>query len=419
MSRLGGAGRYAPLPILGHGDARAGSAGVSRQDAARPAHDPTPGWAEARSILAVRLDSMGDVLMTTPALRALRESAPGRRITLLTSPAGAGIAELVPVVDDVIVYEAPWLKATPPGAMPATDLAMVEDLRRRRFDAAVIFTVYSQNPLPSAFLCHLAGIPLRLAHCRENPYQLLTDRVPEVEPEQSVRHEVRRQLDLVAAVGATTSCERLALEVPPDAADRVDALLADLGLRGRDAGGRPWALVHAGASAPSRRYPPELLAEAARGLVRELDCAVVLTGSRDEVPLVDEVRSAMGVPSASLAGRLSLAQLAAVIQAAPLLVAGNTGPVHVAAALGTPVVDIYALTNPQHTPWAVPSRVLYHDVPCRDCYSSVCPMVHHDCLRLVDPASVVAAAGELLGEGRSAPGVVASGSRPSAAVGAQ
>src|SRR5205823_14157314 len=90
-----------------------------------------------------------------------------------------------------------------------------------------------------------------------------------------------------------------------------------------------------------------------------------------------------------------LAELAALISLAPVLIANNTGPVHVAAALGTPVVDLYALTNPQHTPWAVPNRVLNHDVPCKYCYKSVCPQGHHNCLRLVTPPAVAQAAREL------------------------
>ena len=88
----------------------------------------------------------------------------------------------------------------------------------------------------------------------------------------------------------------------------------------------------------------------------------------------------MEAPSHSLAGQLGLADLAALIALAPVLVTNNTGPAHVAAAVGTPVVDLYALTNPQHTPWGVPSRVLFHDVPCKFCYKSVCPERHHDCL---------------------------------------
>ena len=100
----------------------------------------------------------------------------------------------------------------------------------------------------------------------------------------------------------------------------------------------------------------------------------------------------MGVPSHSLVARLDLAGLAALLSVAPLLVANNTGPVHVAAAVGTPVVDLYALTNPQHTPWLVNHRALSHDVPCKYCYKSVCPEGHHNCLRLVTPERVVRAA---------------------------
>ncbi len=89
------------------------------------------------------------------------------------------------------------------------------------------------------------------------------------------------------------------------------------------------------------------------------------------------------MPSHSVAGELDLADLAALIERAPLLLSNNTGPAHIAAAVGTPVVDLYALTNPQHTPWEVPHRVLNHDVPCKYCYKSVCPEGHHDCLRRV------------------------------------
>ena len=106
----------------------------------------------------------------------------------------------------------------------------------------------------------------------------------------------------------------------------------------------------------------------------------------------------MGVHSFSLAGELDLGELAALLAMAPLLIANNTGPVHVAAAVGTPVVDLYALTNPQHTPWGVPNRVLNHDVPCKYCYKSVCPEGHHHCLTLVPPEAVVEAVRALFAE---------------------
>ncbi len=351
-------------------------------------------WSGAERILCVRLDALGDVLMTTPALRALKEALPGRRITLLTSPAGAESAALIPSVDEVIIYAAPWMKATSPRADSRADRALIRRLHDARFDAAAIFTVYSQNPLPAATLCTLAEVPLRLAHCRENPYQLLTHWVPDPEPEHLLRHEVRRQLDLVRSVGCQISDERMVLEVPSGARMRVLGQLQRLGVDPRSA----WVVIHPGATAPSRRYPPEQFALAARRLVLDVDMQVIFTGSSAERTEVEQIQTAMGVHSFSLAGELDLGELAALLAMAPLLIANNTGPVHVAAAVGTPVVDLYALTNPQHTPWGVPNRVLNHDVPCKYCYKSVCPEGHHHCLTLVPPEAVVEAVRALFAE---------------------
>ncbi|HZD79574.1 MAG TPA: glycosyltransferase family 9 protein, partial [Actinomycetota bacterium] len=121
----------------------------------------------------------------------------------------------------------------------------------------------------------------------------------------------------------------------------------------------------------------------------------VLTGSEAERDLVEAVRRTAGVPVHSLAGELSVPELAALIERASILLSNNTAPVHLAAGVGTPVVVLYALTNPQHTPWGVPSRVLIHDVPCRFCYRSVCPQGHHRCLRGIEPVTVVDALHEL------------------------
>jgi lipopolysaccharide heptosyltransferase II len=348
-------------------------------------------WSTAKKILCIRLDTIGDVMMTTPALRALKAADRERHITLMTSAAGAAIVPLVAEIDHVIVYDAPWLKATMLRQNSAPEFAMIEQLRQAEFDAAVIFTVYSQNPLPSAFLCYMAGIPLRLAHCHENPYQLLTHWVKDPEPTELIRHEVQRQLDLVASVGCTLEDNRMRLQVPQTAIERVQQILTAATINFA----HPWVVIHPGATAASRRYPPEQFAIVARALV-EMGLQIVFTGTQSEQDLVGAIQALMEVPAISLVNQLSLGELAALLSLAPLLIANNTGPVHIAAAVGTPVVDLYALTNPQHTPWGVHHRVLYHDVPCRFCYKSICPEKHHHCLRLVEPNVVIQAAIELL-----------------------
>lgn len=357
-----------------------------------------PNWNDAKNLLCIRLDTIGDVLMTTPAFRSLKESVPNRRLTLLTSSAGSAISPLIPELYRTIVYDAPWLKATAARADSRPEFEMIDYLRSFQFDGAVIFTVYSQNPLPSAFLCYMANIPLRLAHCHENPYQLLTHWVKDPEPDAGIRHEVQRQLDLVAEIECRTENEHLSLHIKEVDRESVRSCLNSLPLNVD----RPWVIIHPGATAASRRYPPESFAVVADQLI-SLGYQVVFTGSEWEAELVNHIRSLMNSSAVSLACCLSLGELAALIAIAPILISNNTGPVHIAAAVGTPVVDLYALTNPQHTPWQVPHRLLFHDVPCKYCYKSVCPEGHHNCLRQVSPAVIVAATCELLAESARSP----------------
>ena len=221
---------------------------------------------------------------------------------------------------------------------------------------------------------------------------MLSDWVPDPEPQHRVRHEVRRQLDLVATTGAVPKSESLSIAIPHLARRRAAAALATLRIP-RDG---PLVVAHVGATAQSRRYPPQRFAEALDLIVTEQRARVVLTGDRSEVALVEVVRNAMQSSVYSLAGCLDFGELCALIETADVLVSNNTAPVHIAAAVGTPVVDLYALTNPQHVPWRVPHRLLYRDVPCRYCYKSVCPAGHHHCLTLVSPSEVADAVRALL-----------------------
>jgi lipopolysaccharide heptosyltransferase II len=348
------------------------------------------GWAAARRVLAVRLDGMGDMLMTTPALRALKDALPGRELTVLTSPAGAEVARLLPFVDHVMAFAAPWMKHPALAHAAARTTALVGELRARRFDAAVVFTVFSQSPLPAALALMLAGVPLRAAHCRENPYDLLTDWIAEqdLDVRAGVRHEVRRQLDLVAALGVPVQDTRLQLALPADAQVTARQRLAAAGIDAQ----APYIAVHPGATAPSRRYPVAQLAQAVATLAHD-GARVVALGAREDREAAAALVAAGA--SASLAGELSLPELAAALAGAQVVVANNSLAAHLAAAVGTPVCDLYALTNPQHTPWQVLHRVLNHDVDCRYCFKSVCPERHHRCLAAVAPAEVVAAVREL------------------------
>lgn len=312
-------------------------------------------WKNRKHVLCIRLDNIGDVLMSQPAMRVLKESAPGRKITLLTSSAGALIAPFMPEIDETLVFDVPWVK-TDETRGERQLLALADKLRSRRFDAAVIFTVYSQNPLPAAMLCYQAGIKAVLGYCRENPYQLISQWGPDKEPLDYIVHEVERQLRLVAPAGAVTARTELSLDIPAASRRWAADKLAALGLH------EPWLVLHAGVSEEKRRYPAQDYVRACRSLIRQ-GHKIVLTGSGSERAYVEAIARQLGDAAVNVAGGLSIAELIALIAAAPVLVSNNTGPVHIAAAVGTPVVVAYAMTNPQHTPWQVPSRVLYFEVP--------------------------------------------------------
>ncbi|UHG93577.1 glycosyltransferase family 9 protein [Spirosoma oryzicola] len=314
-------------------------------------------WPDGLRILCVRPDNLGDVLMTTPAFRAMKETWPACHLTLLTSSAGAAVAQYIDELDAVITFDVPWVAGRSGTPKAVSDVA--DRLRAGHYDAAVVFTVQSQNPLPAAMLCYLAGIPNVLGYCRENPYQLLTHWVPDTEILVATRHEVERQLALVESVGCRTSQQQLSLRIA-----EADRLLARQALvrAGVDTD-RPWLVVHPGASEEKRRYPLDCFIEAADLLIREHAYQLVLTGTASERPLAETFRQQLGEKAVNLAGELPLSQFMGLLADAPLLLSNNTGPVHIAAALQTPVVVLYAKTNPQHTPWQVPSRVLYFDVP--------------------------------------------------------
>jgi ADP-heptose:LPS heptosyltransferase len=358
-------------------------------------------WNNCKNILCIRLDNMGDVLMSSPAMRALKESF-GAKITLLTSSMGKTIASYVPGIDEVIVYDVPWVKTNI--QEPSQQfLKTTELLREKSFDAAVIFTVFSQNPLPAVMLAYLAGIPNRLAYCRENPYELLTHWVPDIEPYTSIRHQVRRDLDLVSNVGACTEDEELKL-LPPFNLDEIDIRLKRAGV----AIEKPWIIFHPGVSEEKRRYPAASWIKAGRMAVEEFDCQIVITGSTFESQMAEEIKVGIGDRASNVAGKFTVRDFIGVIQRAPLVVSVNTSTVHIAAAVGTPVIVLYALTNPQHTPWKAKGIVLPYSVQ-RSLQSK------NEVLRFVneryfannssevDPGSIVEAIREILVRGNASP----------------
>jgi ADP-heptose:LPS heptosyltransferase len=359
-------------------------------------------WLSARRILAVRMDNIGDVVMVGPALRAVKERAPEARITLLASPAGALAASLLPWIDDVIVWRAQWQDVGNRVPFnPERELELVRILAEREFDAALVFSSFSQTPFVPGYVCYLAGIPLRAGESKEFGGNTLSDVITGT-PESE--HQVERNLRLVEALGFPVHDRRLEVVIDRQSKDVTPALLRRAGLDPS----RPYVLLHPGASAEARRYPPERFGRVSE-LLTERGLQVLVTGVERELDLLAVV-SASAPRAGVLSGGTTLSEYAALIECAAAVVCGNTLPLHLADALDTPVVAPYSGTDyeSQWRPRTTRSTLLRRETPCHPCYRFSCP-IGLPCLDFA-PEEVVLAVEQLL-EVEARTGAVLGGAR--------
>ncbi|MEE1927021.1 glycosyltransferase family 9 protein [Streptomyces sp. TRM 70351] len=337
--------------------------------------------------LVTRLDSFGDVLLAGPAVRAA--AARAAHVTFLCGPRGAAAARLLPGVDEVLVWEAPWAGPQPVPVEPDDVAAIVADLRARRPDTALVLASAHQSPLPTALVLRLAGVRRVAADSVHYPGGLLDVR----HQRHPSHHEARAALALAEAAGFALppgDDGRLAV-LPPTAAVREGAA------RLTAPAGPGYVVVHPGASAPARCWQAGRLAETVRLLAAD-GHGVVVTGGAGERELTAAVAGRDGL---DLGGATDAAGLAAVLAGAGAVVVGNTGPAHLAAAVGTPVVSLFSPVVPAERwgPYRVP-HVLLGDqrAVCAGTRARECPVAGHPCLGEVTAADAVAAVEKLLKE---------------------
>ena len=363
-------------------------------------------------ILAVRPDGLGDVLLTGPAVRAL--AAGGREVSFLAGPSGTGAAGLLPGVTRVLTEALPWIDPQPAAVDPGRIRGLVAVIGRLGVSEAVIFTSFHQSPLPTALLLRLAGVPRISAISEDYPGSLL-----------DVRHQVtadipeaRRNLSLVQASG---------FGLPPGdpGALAVTRPLPDA--RPLTGDGR-YVVLHPGASVPAR-HPSAPRTAAMIAALAAAGYRVVVTGSAAERHLAgpalagprrpwpgrDGQDPAGPHPVVNLCGRTSLPELASVLANADVVVAPNTGAAHLAAAVGTPVVSLFAPVVPAErwAPYGVPTVLLGDQLaPCARSRARSCPVPGHPCLDQIEPASVVAAVAALTPAPASTGAAAAASSAP-------
>jgi ADP-heptose:LPS heptosyltransferase len=324
-------------------------------------------------VLIARLDNAGDVLLTGPAVRAVARSA--RRVTFLCGPSGRAAADLLPGVDEIETFDAPWVSYDPPPVSHAAVDHLVARVRRLDVDQAFILTSFHQSPLPLALLLRLAGVPTIAATSEDYPGSLLDVR----HRDDASLHEVERSLSLVATLGyqlASNDKPRIRLRGPlPD----------------RRPFDRPYVVVHPAASVPARGIESRLAAATVDSLV-EAGWAVAVTGAASEAAITSIVAGRPRPDVVDLTGATDLATLAGVLRGADAIVVGNTGPAHLAAAVGTPVVSVYAPVVPfqKWHPWQVRFEQLGDQgVACAGCRARVCPFAGQPCTSDIRPEHVV------------------------------
>nr|MBA2680237.1 glycosyltransferase family 9 protein [Ktedonobacteraceae bacterium] len=294
-------------------------------------------WLAAKNILMIRLDNIGDVLMLGPAVRAVKETSPHARLTLLASPAGATAVPLLPWIDDVMVWRPIWQDVGGRMAFdPARERELIALLAERHFDAALIFTSFSQTPHTPGYVCYLAGVPLRAGESNEFGGSTLSTQLQSAPTEM---HQVERNLRLVEQLGFVARDRTLKISLPDDVRVTIPALLSSVGVQSD----HPYIVLHPGASAKARRYPADRFGRVAQQLTQH-GWQVLVTGVAREAELLHEVQRQ--APNAHiLVEKTTLAQYAALLERAALVICNDTLPMHLADAVRTPEVVLFSGTD--------------------------------------------------------------------------
>lgn len=347
---------------------------------------PSNHFANVQRILIRSANWVGDAVMTTPALRAVRRHFPGAGITLLAKPWVTPVFKNSPDIDCVMVYDANGRHAGPMGLW-----RLSQEIRRRRFDLAISL----QNAFEAALLAFLARIPRRMGFTTDGRTLLLTDRIRTWQPFKK-GHLVDYYLGLMAQGGIPPQGRHLTLLLNQAEISEARRLLSQHGI---DPNRRLVGLNPGAAFGTAKRWLPERYVEAGRRLIADLDAHILIFGSAGEGELGQAMADRIGDGCLNLSGRTSLRQAMALIGQCSLFVTNDSGLMHVAAALDVPQVAIIGPTDPIATGPVNPQSLLVQKPDAchlSPCLKPHCPIVDHRCMTAISVDMVMAAARSLL-----------------------
>jgi len=338
-----------------------------------------------KRILIIRTDRIGDVTLSTPAVKALREACPGAHIAFMVRPYARGIVEGNPYLDEVIIYDKYGIHK----GFFAT-LFFAWRLKMKRFDTAIIL-----HPTNRAhIIAFVAGIPNRIGWGRKLP-ALLTISLKD-EKYLGQKHEFEYTLDILKAVGVEISDKSLYLSVKEEDKASISAKLFERGVVDSDI----LLAVHPGASCPSKRWPLDRFASLIDRLRSHYDVRIVLVSGPEEAAQIAELKPALADKVVDISGETSVGELAALLKRCKLFISNDSGPVHIATAVGTPSIVIFGRKQPGLSPrrWGPTGKsdiTLHKDVGCEMCLAHDCEK-GFQCLKAVTIDEVFDAVERLL-----------------------
>ena len=334
------------------------------------------------NLLIIKLRYIGDVLLATPTLRAIKSARPDVRITMMVNRGTEGVLSGNPDVDEILVLDK---------GPVAANWRLIVALRRRRFDTVIDLTDGDR----SAFLSWISGASVRIGFNDEYRRRGICYSAV-VTPQPGLRHRIERDLAALKPLGVPVSEAQPKLWLTKEDEAGADQVLDRLGIRRE----RALIILQPGARYWFKAWPAEQFAELADRLSSEYDCQVLIGGSRDEEALAQGIHEAATSRPVSIAGRTTLKQFAAIAKRAALFVGNDSGAMHRAAAVGTPMVALFGPSNPDEWgPRGGRVKVLYKGLDCRACFHPTCERGELNCMKQLSVEAVYTAASQLLASG--------------------
>ena len=336
-----------------------------------------------RNILIIKLRYIGDVLLATPTVRAIKAAWTDARVTMMVNRGTEDVLTGNLDIDEIVVLDKESL---------AAQSRLIAGLRSRRFDTVIDLTDGDR----SAFLSWISGAPVRIGFNDEHRWRGMyyTEVVP---PVPDVQHRIDRDLDALKSIGIQLGSKDPQLWLTPEEMNSADQLLDQLGVQRS----QPIVVLQPGARYWFKAWPPERFAELADQLTSQYGCQVLIGGSNQDIDLAEQIRQMAKSSPIVMAGRTTIKQFAAIAKKSALFVGSDSGAMHIASAVGAPVVALFGPSNPRE--WGSrggPVEVLYKEIDCRSCFHPTCTKGEENCMRLIAVHEVVAAAQRIFQAGR-------------------